>query len=71
MPISRCLRMTTMTVEFARRGIIISGGSTERYVPIPTDAKMQWAGVMVNSDVARRSMPTAGLGLRRRTIAIW
>ena len=57
-----------MTVEFARQGIIIRGSSAERYVPIPTDAEMQCASVMVNGAVARMSMPTAGLRLRRRTI---
>ena len=56
----------TVTIEFARQGIIISGGSAERYVPIPTDAETEWASVTVNGAVARISVPTAW----RRTITM-
>ncbi len=61
----------TVTVEFAQQGIIISGGSAERYVPIPTDAETEWASVTVNGAVARISVPTAGLGHRLRAITMW
>ena len=61
----------TVTVEFAQQGIIISGGSAERYVPIPTDAETEWASVTVNGAVARISMPTAGLAHRWRAITMW
>lgn len=60
-----------VTVEFAQQGIIISGGSAERYVPIPTDAETEWASVTVNGTVARISVPTAGLGHRWRAITMW
>jgi len=61
----------TVTVEFAQQGIIISGGSAERYVPIPTDAETEWASVAVHGAVARISVPTAGLGHRLRAITMW
>jgi hypothetical protein len=60
-----------VTVEFAQQGIFISGGSVERYVPIPTDAETEWASVTVNGAVARISVPTAGLGHRMRAITMW
>jgi hypothetical protein len=61
----------SITIEFARQGIIIVGGSAERYVPIPTDAETEWAAVLIDGAVARISVPTAGLGHRWRAISMW
>ena len=60
-----------VTVEFAQQGIIISGGTTQRYIPIPTDGDIELAKVRVADCVARLSIPTAGRGHRWRAIVMW
>ena len=60
-----------LTVEFARQGIVITGGTIERYVPIPTDGDIELSRVEVGDGVARIAVPTAGLGQRWRAIVMW
>lgn len=60
-----------VTVEFARQGIVITGGTIERYVPIPTDGDIELSQVEVGDGVARIAVPTAGLGQRWRAIVMW
>jgi hypothetical protein len=60
-----------VTVEFAQQGVIISGGTIQRYIPIPTDGDIELAKVTVADGVARISIPTAGLGHRWRAIVMW
>jgi hypothetical protein len=60
-----------VTVEFAQQGIIVSGGTIQRYIPIPTDGDIELAKVRVTDRVARISIPTAGLGHRWRAIVMW
>ena len=60
-----------VSVEFAQQGIIISGGTAQRYIPIPTDGDIESAKVDVTDGVARISIRTAGLGHRWRTIVMW
>ena len=60
-----------VTVEFAQQGVIVSGGTMQRYIPIPTDGDLELATVHVADGVARVTVPVAGLGLRWRAIATW
>lgn len=60
-----------VSVEFAQQGIIISGGTAQRYIPIPTDGDIESAKVDVTDGVARISIRTAGLGHRWRAIVMW
>jgi hypothetical protein len=60
-----------VTVEFAQQGVIISGGTMQRYIPIPTDGDIELATVNVADGVARVTVPVAGLGHRWRAIVMW
>ena len=60
-----------IAVEFARQGIILSSGSHQRYVPIPTDAQIEHARVTIDAGIVRMSVPTADLGHRWRSIVMW
>ena len=58
-------------VEFAQQGVMLTAGSVERYLPIPTDALVQHARVTVLDGIARISIPTADSGHRWRSIVMW
>lgn len=58
-------------VQFAQQGVILTGGTVERYLPIPTDAFLEHARVTVTGGVARISIPTADAGHRWRSIVMW
>ncbi|HET6676267.1 MAG TPA: hypothetical protein VFG71_13060 [Nitrospiraceae bacterium] len=60
-----------VTVEFAQQGVIISGGTIQRYIPIPTDGDIELASVHVMGGIARIAVPVAGLGHRWRAIVMW
>lgn len=60
-----------VTVEFAQQGMVISGGTIQRYIPIPTDSDIELTRVDVADRVARIAVPTAGLGHRWRAIVMW
>jgi hypothetical protein len=60
-----------VSVEFAQQGIIVSGGTAQRYIPIPTDGDIESAKVNVTDGIARISIRTAGLGHRWRAIVMW
>ncbi|MGC3974462.1 MAG: hypothetical protein QM771_08795 [Nitrospira sp.] len=60
-----------VSVEFAQQGIILTGGTVERYLPIPTDAFIGHARVTVTGGIARISIPTADSGHRWRSIVMW
>ena len=60
-----------VAVEFAQQGIILTGGTVERYLPIPTDAYIGHARVTVTGGIARISIPTADAGHRWRSIVMW
>lgn len=60
-----------VAVRFAQQGIILTGGTVERYLPIPTDALIQHARVTVTEGIARISIPTADSGHRWRSIVMW
>ena len=60
-----------VTVEFAQQGVIISGGTIQRYIPIPTDGDIELAAVQVMGGIARIAVPVAGLGHRWRAIVMW
>lgn len=60
-----------IAVEFARQGIILAGGSVQRYVPLPTDAQIEHARVTIDAGIVRMSVPTADLGHRWRSIVMW
>ena len=60
-----------IAVEFARQGIILSSGSHQRYVPIPTDAQIEHARVTIDAGIVRMSVPTADVGHRWRSIVMW
>lgn len=59
------------TVEFARQGVVITRGSIQRYIPIPTDGEIDRAKVTNTGGIVRISVPTAGLGHRWRSIIMW
>ena len=60
-----------VTVEFAQQGVIISGGTIQRYIPIPTDVDIELVAVQVMGGIARIAVPVAGLGHRWRAIVMW
>ncbi|MCS6288782.1 MAG: hypothetical protein H8K10_07365 [Nitrospira sp.] len=60
-----------MAVEFARQGVILAGGSVQRYVPLPTDAQIEHARVTIDAGIVRMSVPTADLGHRWRSLVMW
>lgn len=60
-----------VTVKFARQGMILTGGTVQRYLPIPTDALVLNARVTVAEGIARISIPTADAGHRWRSIVMW
>ncbi len=60
-----------VTVEFSQQGILLTGGTVERYLPIPTDACIGHARVTVIGGIARISIPTADSGHRWRSIVMW
>lgn len=60
-----------IAVEFARQGIILTRGSVQRYVPLPTDAQIEHARVTIDAGIVRMSVPTADLGHRWRSIVMW
>lgn len=60
-----------VVVEFAQQGIILTGGTEQRYLPIPTDALILHAQVAVTDGIARISIPTADAGHRWRSIVMW
>jgi hypothetical protein len=62
---------TEATVEFARQGVVITQGTVQRYIPIPTDGEIDRAKVTNNGGIVRISVPTAGLGQRWRSIIMW
>lgn len=59
------------TVEFSRQGVVITQGTVQRYIPIPTDGEIDRAKVTNNGGIVRISVPTAGLGQRWRSIIMW
>ena len=60
-----------LIVEFAQQGIMLTAGSVERYLPIPTDALVAHARVTILDGIARISIPTADSGHRWRSIVMW
>ncbi len=59
------------TVEFARQGVMITHGTMQRYIPIPTDGEIERATVKTAGGIVRISVPTADLGHRWRSITMW
>ncbi|MEP7153747.1 MAG: hypothetical protein ABI856_18745 [Nitrospira sp.] len=59
------------TVEFARQGVVITHGTMQRYIPIPTDGEIERATVKNAGGILRISVPTADLGHRWRSITMW
>ena len=59
------------TVEFARQGVVITYGTMQRYIPIPTDGEIERATVKNGGGIVRVSVPTADLGHRWRSITMW
>ena len=59
------------TVEFAHQGVVITRGSIQRYIPIPTDSEVHLAKVTREGGIVRVFLPTAGLGPRWRSIIMW
>lgn len=62
---------TKATVVFARQGLVITRGTVQRYVPIPTDSEIEHATVKSDGAIVRISVPTAGLGDRWRSLIMW
>jgi hypothetical protein len=62
---------TEAMVEFARQGVVITQGTLQRYIPIPTDGEIDRAKVTNNGGIVHISVPTAGLGQRWRSIIMW
>ncbi len=62
---------TKVTVVFAHQGLVITHGTIQRYVPIPTDSEIEHATVKSDSAIVRISVPTAGLGDRWRSLIMW
>lgn len=60
-----------VTVEFGQQGVVITGGTVQRYVPIPTDGEIEHATVKKAGGIVRISVPTAGLGHRWRSLVMW
>lgn len=63
--------VSEVTVEFARQGVVITRGTVQRYIPIPTDGEIERATVKNAGGIVRISVPTAGLGHRWRSIIMW
>lgn len=59
------------TVEFARQGVVITHGTVQRYIPVPTDGEIERATVKNAGGIVRISVPTADLGHRWRSITMW
>ncbi|MDR4478964.1 MAG: hypothetical protein R3B37_04350 [Nitrospira sp.] len=63
--------LENINVEFAQQGMILTCDAVQRYVPLPTDAQIEHARVMIAGGIVRMSVPTADLGHRWRSIVMW
>ena len=60
-----------VAIEFAQQGVVIICGTVQRYVPIPTDGKIEQTMVKNTGGIVIISVPTAGFGHRWRSILMW
>lgn len=65
------LEASEPSVEFARQGVVLTHGTVQRYIPIPTDGEIERATVRNAGGIVRISVPTADLGHRWRSITMW